>query len=251
MCYYFLPKSINSPLYNHKLSIIGFWSLGAIYIWNGAHHMIYGPIPYWLQTVATIFSFLLFIPVASAVTNFVGTMMGEWHQLRYNVPFKFIAAGVLDYVIVCIQGPTQALRPVSAVVHLTDYTIGHAHLALFGFVTMIAYGGILYATPRMFRRPLYSEGIAEWSFWLSFLGLWIYMISLTIAGIYQGFMWQDPHIPFIETVRRMAPFWEARAGGGLWMFLGAVLFFFNVYKTATSPAPEPVQEQASTATAGS
>lgn len=244
ICYYFLPKSINSPLYNHKLSIIGFWTLGAIYIWNGAHHMIYGPIPYWLQTVATIFSFLLFIPVSSAVTNFIGTMMGQWHQLRTNVPFKFLAAGVLNYIIVCIQGPTQALRPVSAVVHLTDYIIGHSHLALFGFVSMIAYGGLLYATPRMFRRPLYSEGIAEWSFWLSFLGLWIYVISMTISGIYQGLLWQNPHIPFIATVRLLDGFWEARAGGGLWMFLGAILVFFNVYKTATSKAPQPEEAPA-------
>ena len=45
IAYYILPKVSNSPLYSHKLSLIGFWTLGAIYIWNGAHHMIYGPIP--------------------------------------------------------------------------------------------------------------------------------------------------------------------------------------------------------------
>ena len=78
-------KVTNAPLYSHKLSLIGFWTLGAIYIWNGAHHMIYGPIPYWLQTVATILSFLLFIPVLALVTNFFGTVRGEWHQLRSNV----------------------------------------------------------------------------------------------------------------------------------------------------------------------
>ena len=31
MAYYFIPKAANAPLYSHKLSIIGFWTLGAIY----------------------------------------------------------------------------------------------------------------------------------------------------------------------------------------------------------------------------
>ncbi|HEY3329061.1 MAG TPA: cbb3-type cytochrome c oxidase subunit I [Capsulimonadaceae bacterium] len=246
LAYYFLPKSINAPLYSHKLSIIGFWTLGAIYFWVGAHHMIYGPIPYWLQTVATVFSFLLFIPVAAAVINFLGTARGEWHQLRYNVPFKFFMAATVMYALVSSQGSFEALRPVQAVVHFTDYTIGHAHLALFGFATMFAFGAVIYAAPRMWRRPLYSEGMAEWSFWLAFIGITVYVLSLTVGGIYQGKLWMDyPHMPFIETVVKMTPFWHARAGGGLLMVLSMVLVAFNVYKTATTPAPV---DEASTAT---
>ena len=234
MAYYFIPKTANAPLYSHKLSIIGFWTLGAIYFWNGAHHMIYGPIPYWLQTVATIFSFLLFIPVASAVINFLGTVRGEWHQLRYNVPLKFFIAGVVMYALVSTQGSFEALRPVSAATHFTDYVIGHAHLALFGFATMFSYGSLLYAVPRIWRRPLYSEAIAEWSFWFSLLGIMIYVIAMTIGGSYQGLLWTDPNVPFIETVRAMTPFWHARAGGGGMMLIGMILMAFNVYKTATA-----------------
>jgi cytochrome c oxidase cbb3-type subunit 1 len=237
LAYYFIPKSANAPLYSHKLSIIGFWTLGAIYFWNGGHHLIYGPIPYWLQTIATIFSFLLFIPVTSAVINFLGTVRGEWHQLRYNVPLKFFVSGTIMYFLVSSQGSFMALRQVSGTVHFTDHTIGHSHLALFGFATMFSYGAILYAAPRMWRRPLYSEGIAEWSFWLSMLGVIIYVISMTISGFYQGILWQNPNIPFIDTVEAMVPFWHARMGGGIMMVIGMVLMAFNIYKTATSPAP--------------
>ena len=238
LAYYFIPKSANAPLYSHKLSIIGFWTLGAIYFWVGAHHLIYGPIPYWLQTVATVFSFLLFIPVAAAVINFLGTARGEWHQLRDNVVFKFFMAGVVMYALVSVQGSFEALRPVQAVAHFTDYTVGHAHLALFGFATLFGFGAALYSAPRMWRRPLYSEGIAEWSFWLAFIGIVIYVGSLTLAGIYQGKLWMDyPHLPFIETVIAMVPFWHARAVGGAMMVASMVLVGFNVYKTATSPAP--------------
>jgi len=235
VAYYFIPKSINAPLYSHKLSIIGFWTLGAIYFWVGAHHLIYGPIPYWLQTVATVFSFLLFVPVAAAVINFLGTARNEWHQLRYNVPFKFFMAATVMYFVVSAQGSFMALRPVQAITHFTDYTIGHSHLALFGFATMFSFGAVLYAAPRIWRRPLYSEGIADWSFWLAFIGITIYVLSMTAAGIYQGKLWMDyPHLPFIVTVVDMVPFWHARAGGGVLMVLSMILVAFNVYKTATS-----------------
>jgi cytochrome c oxidase cbb3-type subunit 1 len=241
--YYFLPKSLNAPLYSHKLSIIGFWALAAIYIWNGAHHMIYGPIPYWLQTVATIMSFMLFIPVVAAVTNFIGTMRGEWHQLRWNVPFKFLAAGTIMYFLVSAQGSFMALRPLSAIIHFNDFVIGHSHMALFGFATMFAYAGLYYAVPRMYKRPLYSEAIAEWSFWLSFVGIVIYILAMSIAGYYQGMLWSDPSIPFLQTDLDIIPFWHARAGGGFFMVTGMVLVAFNVFKTATTKSETPMIDE--------
>jgi cytochrome c oxidase cbb3-type subunit 1 len=242
--YYFIPKALNAPLYNHKLSILGFWSIAIIYVWNGAHHMIYGPIPYWLQTVATIFSFLLFIPVIASVGNFIGTMWGEWHQLRWNVPFKFLASGTIMYFLVSAQGSFEASRPVSALTHFTDFTVGHSHLALFGFATMFAYAGLYYAVPRMFKRPLYSESIAEVSFWFAFIGITVYVVALSIAGCYQGYLWNDPNIPFIVTVQKMIPFWHARASGGAMMVISMILVAFNVYKTATVLYNAPLREEA-------
>jgi cytochrome c oxidase cbb3-type subunit 1 len=237
IAYYILPKVTNAPIYSHKLSLIGFWTLGAIYIWNGAHHMIYGPIPYWLQTVATIFSFLLFIPVLALVTNFFGTVRGEWHQLRSNVPLKFIIAGTVFYLLVSTQGSFQALRSLNAVTHFTDWVIGHAHMALFGTFTFYAYAAAYYVVPRAYKKPLYSEGMADWHFWLSFIGFILFSTALWIGGYYQGLLWNDPSIPFIKTVDAVKPFWHARAGGGFLMLTGMILFAFNLIRTALGPAP--------------
>ena len=243
LAYYILPKTANAPLYSHKLSLIGFWTLGAIYIWNGAHHMIYGPIPYWLQTVATIFSFLLFIPVFSVVTNFFGTIRGEWHQLRSNIPLKFIIAGTVFYLLVCIQGPLQALRALNAVTHFTDWVIGHAHMALFGTFTFYAYASTYYVIPRVFKRPLYSEGMAEWHFWLSFVGFILFSTALWIGGFNQGMEWNNPALTFRETLDHIKPFWHIRAAGGVMMLIGMILYTINMYKTATVPAPPTAENE--------
>jgi len=237
IAYYFLPKAANAPIYSHKLSLIGFWTLGGIYFWNGAHHMIYGPIPYWLQTVATIFSFLLFIPVLALVTNFFGTIRGEWHQLRTNVPLKFLIAGTVFYLLVSIQGSFQALRALNAVVHFTDWVIGHSHMALFGGFSFYLFAACYYAVPRAYKRPLYSVGMADWHFWLSFVGFLLFSTALWIGGFNQGMEWNHPEIPFRVTLEHIKPFWHVRAVGAVMMVTGLFLFTYNLFKTATSPAP--------------
>jgi len=57
---------------------------------------------------------------------------------------------------------------------------------------------------------------------------------LWIGGFNQGMEWNNPTIPFINTVNDMKPFWHARAGGAALMVIGLFLFAFNLYKTATS-----------------
>ena len=110
IAYYFIPKASNTPLYSHKLSMIGFWSLAFVYVWTGAHHMLHGPISQWLQTIAIAFSVMLLIPVWAVVYNFFATMKGQWHQLRENVPLKFLMSGVVFYLLTCFQGPMHSLR---------------------------------------------------------------------------------------------------------------------------------------------
>ena len=147
LAYYFIPKSSNTPLYSHKLSMIGFWSLAFVYVWTGAHHMLHGPISQWLQTIAIVFSVMLLIPVWAVVYNFFATMKGQWHQLRDNVPLKFLMSGVVFYLLTCFQGPMHSLRTVNAIVSKTDWIPGHAHMAVLGAFSFFAIAGTYYIVP--------------------------------------------------------------------------------------------------------
>ena len=52
LIYYFLPVSVGNPLYAHKLSLVGFWSLALFYPFVGIHHYLYSPIADWAETIA-------------------------------------------------------------------------------------------------------------------------------------------------------------------------------------------------------
>ena len=239
--YYFIPKASEAPLYSHRLSMIGFWSLAFVYVWTGAHHMLHGPISQWLQTVSILFSVMLMIPVWSLVWNFFATMKGQWHQLKDNVPIKFLMTGTIFYLLTCFQGPMHSLRSVNAIVSKTDWIVGHAHMAVLGAFSFFAVGGAYYAVPQMLRTKLHSQSLANASFWMWLVGGLSFFVSLWIGGFLQGLQWNDPTIPFIDTVKFMQPFWAVRLIGGILMFGGILLFFWNILATFTGRGDRPVE----------
>ena len=239
--YYFIPKAAETPLYSHRLSMIGFWSLAFVYVWTGAHHMLHGPISQWLQTVAILFSVMLMIPVWTLVWNFLATMKGQWHQLKDNVPIKFLMTGTIFYLLTCFQGPMHSLRAVNAIVSKTDWIVGHAHMAVLGAFSFFAIGGAYYSIPRILKTRLHSNALANASFWLWLVGGLSFFVSLWIGGFLQGLQWNDTTIPFIDTVKFMQPFWAVRLLGGTLMFTGILLFFWNILVTWTGRKDRPVE----------
>ena len=232
IAYYFIPRASNTPLHSHKLSMVGFWSLAFVYVWTGAHHMLHGPISQWLQTIAIAFSVMLLIPVWAVVYNLFATMKGQWHQLRENVPLKFLMSGVVFYLLTCFQGPMHSLRAVNAIVSKTDWIPGHAHMAVLGAFSFFAIAGTYYILPRVFRTELHSQPLAQWSYWFFMSGGLGFFVTLWLGGFWQGWQWNNPAIPFIDTVIALGPVWLVRFFSGILMFAGIICFAYNVMATA-------------------
>lgn len=231
LAYYFIPRVSGLPLYSHKLSMIGFWSLAFVYVWTGAHHMLHGPISQWLQTIAIVFSLMLLIPVWAAVYNFFTTVKGHWHEQRDNVSMKFLMSGVTFYLLTCFQGPMHSLRSVNAIVSKTDWIPGHAHMAVLGAFSFFAIAGTYHVVPRLFKTKLHSESVANWSFWMFITGGLGFFVTLWLGGFWQGWQWNNPAIPFIDTVIALKPVWAIRFFSGILMFLGITLFGYEIMAT--------------------
>jgi cytochrome c oxidase cbb3-type subunit I len=254
IAYYFIPKIADSPVYSHKLSMVGFWSIAFVYAWIGAHHMLHGPESQWLQTTSIIFSMWLIVPVWTVVTNLLGTAKRQWHIYSKSAALRFLTIGVVYYLIVCFQGSLQALRNVNEVISKTDWIIGHAHMSLLGTFTFFAIGGIYYAIPKIVKRPLWSEKLADLHFSLTLIGTLIMFIALWVGGYSQGLMWANwatgdsyaqfhenlSRTPFLATIEAMWWWWLARAVGGILIFAANVLFLFNIMNTVMLPQEKSV-----------
>jgi cytochrome c oxidase cbb3-type subunit I len=238
IAYYFIPKASQAPLYSHRLSMIGFWTIAFIYVWTGAHHMIHGPISQWLQTVSILFSAMLIIPVWTVIVNFYGTVSGRWERVRQDPILKFLMAGTTFYLLTCFQGPMHSLRTVNAIVSKTDWVVGHAHMAVLGAFSFFAIAGSLFAVPVLAGRALHSTRLANQAFWLIFTGGIVFFAGLWIGGFMQGLQWNDTSIPFIDTVKFMRPFWIVRLLSGALVYFGIFLVFYNLVRTFTGGTAE-------------
>ena len=77
LTYYTLPRLLNKPIYSYSLGVLAFWTQMVFYSMIGAHHFIFAPIPWWLQTVAIIFSVGMVVTLAAGTGNFLLTMRGS------------------------------------------------------------------------------------------------------------------------------------------------------------------------------
>ena len=236
LTYYFLPMLLNKPIYSYSLGVLAFWTQMVFYSLIGAHHFVFSPVPWWLQTVAIVFSFGMIITLAAGTGNFLLTMKGSLGRLRRSYSLPFFLVGVIFYFLASAQGSFEALRELNQLWHFTNYTIAHSHLTMYGFVVFLIWGGIYALLPRLTGKepPHLLIGM---HFWFAFLGLLIYSFALMIGGTMQGKSWIE-QLPFIHSVELMVPYWVWRAIGGTFMFLSHIIFAYNLYQMKPEFAKE-------------
>jgi cytochrome c oxidase cbb3-type subunit 1 len=234
--YYALPKLLNRPIYSYALGVLGFWTNLVFYPVIGAHHFEFTPLPWWFQTLAIVFSVGMLVPVWAGSGNFFLTMRGHWETIRRSYALPFIVVGVAYYFVGSTQGTIEAFRSLQSIWHFTNFTIGHSHATMYGFITFIAWGAIYALLPRATGKhpSVVATGL---HFWLATIGVTAYVLALSVAGTLQGLNWAAGD-PFISSVDAADPYWVARAIAGTMMFFAHVIFAYNVFMMTIGPTPE-------------
>ena len=94
----------------------------------------------------------------------------------------------------------------------------HAHLNLVGFLLFIIFGVAYHILPRFKGRPLYSESLAWWQFWLANIGLVGLLTSMSV----------DTYQP-LDSLRYL------QAAFGALLALSMYLFVYNMLRTLIPP----------------
>jgi cytochrome c oxidase cbb3-type subunit I/II len=238
LMYYYLPKAANRPVYSYRLSILHFWTLIFIYIWAGPHHLLYSALPDWAQSLGTVFSIMLIAPSWGGMINGLLTLRGAWDRVRQDPILKFMVVAVTAYGMATFEGPTLSLKNVNAIAHFTDWIIAHVHVGALGWNGFLTFGILYWLIPRLWRTNLYSVKMANVHFWIGFLGIVFYALSMWFSGITQSLMWKQfndlgtlQYPNFLETVLQIVPMYMIRATGGTLYLTGVVLMIYNLVKT--------------------
>jgi len=238
MMYYFMPKAANRPVYSYRLSVVHFWAIAFTYIWAGPHHLHFTALPDWTQSLGMVMSLILLAPSWGGMINGIMTLSGAWDKLRTDPILKFLVVAISFYGMSTFEGPMMSIKTVNALSHYTDWTVGHVHSGALGWVAMISIGSMYFMIPRLFgKTQMYSSRLIELHFWISTLGVVLYIAAMWISGVMQGLMWRATNTDgtltysFIESVTAMHPFYVTRAVGGLVFLSGMFLMAYNVWKT--------------------
>src|SRR3954464_13594842 len=243
MMYYFVPKQAGRPVYSYRLSIVHFWALISIYMWAGPHHLQYTTLPDWAQSLGMVFSLILFAPSWGGMINGLMTLSGAWHKLRTDPILKFMVVALSFYGMSTFEGPMMSLKTVNSLSHYTDWTIGHVHSGAIGWVAMITIGCMYSLLPRLYgKKEMYSVRAIDWHFWITTIGVVLYVASMWIAGVMQGLMWRATNddgsltYSFIEALNATYPYYAVRLLGGVMVLGGMFLMAWNCWKTDTQDA---------------
>jgi cytochrome c oxidase cbb3-type subunit 1 len=250
MLYYYLPKRAQRPIYSYRMSIVGFWGITFFYMWAGAHHLHYTALPQWVQTLGMTFSIMLIVPSWIAAGNALLTLNGAWHKVRSDATLRFMMMAAVFYGLTTFEGSFMSIRPVNALSHYTEWTVGHVHAGALGWVALITFGSIYALVPWLWKREgMYSTKLVEVHFWLAIAGTVTYVLAMWNGGILQGLMWRTYNesgalsYSFVQSMEAMHAYYIVRAFGGLLFLIGAAVGLYNVLMTVRNPQDIPAQEE--------
>jgi cytochrome c oxidase cbb3-type subunit 1 len=189
-----------------------------------------------------IFSLILLAPSWGGMINGMMTLSGAWDKLRTDPILKFLIVALSFYGIATFEGPMMSIKTVNALSHYTDWTIGHVHGGALGWVAFMIIGSMYSLIPTLYgKKKMYSEDLINVHFWVSTIGVVLYIVSMWIAGVMQGLMWREINpdgtlaYTFIESIKATYPYYIIRFLGGALFLAGMFIMAYNVIKTIASP----------------
>jgi heme/copper-type cytochrome/quinol oxidase subunit 1 len=170
--YVLIPRYAKRPLVAGNVVAVA-WVLAVfvnLMIW--AHH-IYLDYPSGshqaaIDTAMQPLTFAITIPSALSIYSLFFTV--------YRSDFEWTAAstalflGIVSWLLAGLSGVVNATIAFDAVVHNTLWIVGHFHHMALLNIGFVIFGAVYALLPELTGKQLYSEALAKWHIWLTFVG---------------------------------------------------------------------------------
>jgi cytochrome c oxidase subunit I len=162
-----IPVFSRKPIFGYKaiaFSTIGI-AFASMLVW--AHHMFAVGLPSWLNGWFMFTSFSVAVPTAIKIFNWLATL---WRgHLWFRAPLLFALGFIALFTMGGLSGIVLATFPVDFQAQDSYYVVAHLHYVLFGGTVFGVFAGLYYWFPKITGR-MYDERLAQWHFWLMFVG---------------------------------------------------------------------------------
>ena len=146
-------------------------------VWG--HHMFVSGQSAYAGLIFSFLTFLVAIPSAIKVINWLGTMYQG--SIRLDTPMLWALSFMVLFTIGGLTGLFLGSMGTDIHLHDTYFVVAHFHYVMMGGTVMAFFGALHYWWPKMFG-VMYNEAASKWSVTLIFIGFNMTFFSQFIMG---------------------------------------------------------------------
>jgi cytochrome c oxidase cbb3-type subunit 1 len=224
--YYVVPKVTGRVLPSYEFASLGFWCLVFVGGLTGGRHLVGGPVPAWIPSIAVVSCALLLFHVLVVVLNLRGAFLGK------GVALKFIGFGLAAYALGALVDAVTSFHAVAAHTQFTYFDEAQKQVALYAAASAILMGGVYYALPRITGKAWLSGGLVRTHLVLTLAGILLLVGSLSMAAVIQSQDLLDPKIDFAEIAHHTRLWLLAASAAQGVLLLASIAFLVNFVGTS-------------------
>ncbi len=223
-----IPTFARKKIYGYKA--IAFSSMAIAFVgylvWG--HHMFTSGISDTARIIFSLLTFLVAIPSAIKVFNWVATLYKG--SIRFSPPLLFTFTFIFLFLIGGLSGLVLGSLSTDIYLHDTSFVVGHFHYIVFGGSGFALFAGLLYWLPKMTGK-MYKQGRIYLSWFFLFIGFNMLFFPMILMG-----MFGMPR-RYYDYLPKFHPYHLISTIGSWILVTGLVIFFVTLYKSLKKGSP--------------
>lgn len=222
-------KSVGKNNLAFAMYFLGLFNL----MFNWGHHVYTLPTEKYIRYVGYIVSMTEWVFFLKIIYNWKGTV-NDIQKHNHYYPYKFLIASDVWVFINMGQAILLSIPAINIYTHGTHVTVAHAMGTTIGINSMILFAAcfeFLQVNHLNLKSP---NKKLLFSFWLLQISLFIFWLTLNIAGIKKG-IWQlsTPQISYSNLMQSLHPYFVVFVIAGIGLFISFSLLIITLFKNCS------------------